>query len=202
MKLRYRATTVREWYALCFLLLAALPALAQSPLTEGRAGSPVKVLIYEDLQCPDCAKFRVMLDEKLLPKFGADVAFLHRDFPLAKHAWARPAAIAARYFGGVSPELGLKFRRYCSDNIPQIKPDNFTAKVAAFAKSNGADPSKATAALADPKLDAAVEKDIQDGVARGVSKTPTVFVNGQPFIETFTVQEISKAIEDALKQAR
>ena len=43
---------------------------------------------------------------------------------------------------------------------------------------------------------------IQDGVARGVSKTPTVFVNGQPFIETFTVQEISKAIEDAVKQAR
>jgi protein-disulfide isomerase len=188
--------------ALCFLLFAALPVLAQGPLMEGRADSLVKVLIYEDLQCPDCARFRVMLDQKLMPKFGAEVAFVHRDFPLAKHAWARPAAIAARHFGGISPELGLKFRRYCSDNIPQIKADNFAAKVAAFAKANGADAEKATAALADAKLDAAVEKDIQDGVARGVSKTPTVFVNGKPFIETFTVEEISKAIEDALKQAR
>jgi protein-disulfide isomerase len=188
--------------ALCFLLLAALPALAHGPQMEGRADSPVKVLIYEDLQCPDCARFRMMLDQKLMPTFGADVVFVHRDFPLAKHAWARPAAIAARYFGGLSPELGLRFRRYCADNLAGIQADNFGAKVAAFARANGADPEKATAALADPKLDAVVEKDIQDGVARGVSKTPTVIVNGQPFIETFTVEEISKAIEDALKSAR
>jgi protein-disulfide isomerase len=45
-----------------------------------------------------------------------------------------------------------------------------------------------------------VEKDYQDGVARGVSKTPTVFVNGRPFIETFTVEEISKAIDAELKR--
>ena len=40
------------------------------------------------------AAFRRMLDEKLLPKYGDEVAFVHRDFPLAKHAWARQAAAA------------------------------------------------------------------------------------------------------------
>jgi protein-disulfide isomerase len=187
---------------LCAVLLSLVPAMAQGPLMEGRADSPVKILVYEDLQCSDCAKFRVMLDEQLLPRFGSQAAFVHRDFPLAKHAWARPAAVAARHFAEISPALGLKFRRYCAGNLPQIKAENLPARVAAFAKANGADPEKALAALSDARLAAAVEKDFQDGVARGVSKTPTVLVNGRPFIETFTVQEIAKAIEDAIKQAR
>ena len=58
------------------------------------------------------------------------------------------------------------------------------------------------AALDDARLAALVEKDFQDGVARGVVNTPTVFVNGTPFIETFTFEEISKGIEEALGAAK
>ena len=39
-------------------------------------------------------------------------------------------------------------------------------------------------------------------MARGVSKTPTVFVAGKPFIEVFAVEEISAAIEKALAGAQ
>ena len=63
------------------------------PRWRPRTESKVRVLIYEDLQCPDCAEFRRMMDEKILPRYGERVAFIHRDFPLAKHAWARKAAI-------------------------------------------------------------------------------------------------------------
>ena len=80
-------------------ILTAMSAFpAAQHLIEGAAQSPVRVVIYEDLQCPDCADFRVMLDEKLLPRYASMVRFEHRDFPLAKHAWARKAAIAARFF--------------------------------------------------------------------------------------------------------
>jgi protein-disulfide isomerase len=141
-----------------------------------------------------------MLDEKLLPKYAATVAFEHRDFPLAKHAWARKAAIASRFFQETSAELALKFRKYALTNIKTIKPDVFNERLAAFASENGCDPVKAVAALDDPNYAAAVEADFQDGVARGVAKTPTAIVNGTPFIETFTFEEISKAIDEALKQ--
>ncbi len=47
-----------------------------------------------------------------------------------------------------------------------------------------------------------VERDYQDGVSRGVVHTPTVFVNGQPFIETIPFEEISKGIDQALAKAR
>ncbi len=184
-------------------MLGPTLALGAGPrLIEGNPDSPVRVLIFEDLQCPDCAAFREMLDKQLLPKYGAQVAFEHRDFPLAKHAWARKAAVASRFFQEISPELAFKYRREMLANIKQIPPDKFNERLASFAKANGADPVKAVAAIDDPELGALVEKDYQDGVARGVAHTPTAFVNGAPFVEIFTFEEISKAIDAAVAEGK
>jgi protein-disulfide isomerase len=176
--------------------------VAAQPLIEGNPKSAVRVIIYEDLQCPDCAAFRRMLDERLLPQYGSKVGFEHRDFPLARHAWARKAAVAARFFQETDPELALSFRRHMMADIKGITKAGFEESLAAFAKSHGVDPARAAAALADSRLAALVEKDFQEGVARGVSRTPTAFVNGTPFIETFTYEEISKGIEAALAEVK
>ncbi len=180
------------------LLMIALAAAAPPVPVEGRADSSVRVIVYENLQCSDCAAFRRMLDEKLLPRYGDRVAFVHRDFPLAKHAWARKAAIAARFFD--ERKLGLEFRRAMLFSIRETSAAGFETRLAEFARAKGVPEKEALAALENPAYAAAVEKDFQDGVARGVAKTPTVFVNGTPFIETFTFEEISKGIEDALAQ--
>jgi protein-disulfide isomerase len=181
-------------------LLASTAGLSggQQPLVEGLAESKVRVLIYEDLQCPDCAAFRRMMDEKLMPRYAARVAFVHRDFPLAKHAWARKAAIAARYFEERKPELALAYRRHIMATIKETTTDNFNARLSQFARDNGLDPAPAVAALGDARLAALVERDFQDGVARGVVHTPTVFVNGSAFIEHFSFEEVSQALDDAL----
>jgi len=180
-------------------LLASVAGLpAQQLLVEGFAESKVRVLIYEDLQCPDCAAFRRMMDDKILPRYGTRVAFVHRDFPLAKHAWARRAAIAARYFGDHKPELGLAYRRQIMATIRETTLDNFNSRLSQFARDNGLDPAPVLAALDDAHLAALVERDFQDGVARGVVHTPTVFVNGNPFIERFSFEDVSQALDDAL----
>ncbi len=181
-----------------FLILAALPAHAQKPLIEGNPSSIVRVIVYEDLQCPDCAVFREMMDRTLLPQFGATVAFEHRDFPLAKHAWARKASIAARYFATISPAVAVEFRRTTMAHLRAIQADTFNDHVAAFARAHDIDPEKALAALNDPQLAALVEADFQDGVARGIAHTPTVIVNGEPFIESFPVEDVAKSITKAL----
>ena len=183
---------------LLLALVASAAGLSAQSLVEGQLESRVHVLIYEDLQCPDCAAFRRMMDEKILPRYAGQVAFVHRDFPLAKHAWARKAAIAARYFAGVNPELALAYRRHIMAAIKETTPENFNENLAQFAHDQGVDAQRALAALDDPKLASLVERDFQDGVARGVSKTPTVFVNGKPFIEQFSFEEISRALDDAL----
>lgn len=167
-------------------------------LTEGSAQSPVRVIIYEDLACSDSATFRTMLDTRILPKYADRVAFEHRDFPLAKHPWARKAAIAARYFGSQSPELDLAFRRYALEYLRAININNFEAWLTRFANGQKLDPAKALVALDDKQLADAVERDYQEGIARGIAKTPTALVNGTPFIESFSYEEISRAIDAEL----
>ena len=183
------------------MLLSSMGLAAQG-LVEGRAGSPVRVIIYEDLQCPDCADFRVMLDQRILPKYGGRVEFVHRDFPLAKHAWARRAAIAARFFTEKDPQLGLEYRRHTMATHGETTADNFNRRVADFARQHGLKPEEALAALDNPHYAELVGKDYQEGVGRGIVHTPTALVNGAPFIETFTFEEISKGIDDALAQAK
>jgi protein-disulfide isomerase len=193
------------------VLVCFISTMAQTPSTarlidghliEGTPASAVRVVIYEDLQCPDCAVFRDMLDRDLLPKYKGKVAFEHRDFPLAKHAWARRASILSQYFATLKPELAVEYRKWIMRNQKLITPENFNQKLAEFSAKHGADPGKAIAALEDDILQAAVEKDFQDGVARGIAKTPTVLVNGESFIETFKAADVIKAIERELKANR
>lgn len=176
-------------------------AAADQParLVEGNPASAVRVVIFEDLQCSDCANFRLMLDKQLLPRFSSKVAFEHRDFPLPKHSWARKAAIAARFFEKTSAALAVKYRQETMANMKSITPENFNSTLSDFARKNGVDPAKAVASLTDAALEAAVEKDYRDGVARGVGRTPTVLVDGEPFIETFAFEDIAAALEKLTK---
>jgi protein-disulfide isomerase len=192
-----------EWMLSLVLLMSAMTVSADQPrLVEGNPSSPIKVVIFEDLQCSDCADFRQMLDKQILPKFASKAAFEHRDFPLPKHNWARKAAIASRHFQSISVDLAVKYRKDTMARQAEITATNFNENLAAFAKKNGADPAKALAALNDAAIEAAVEKDYKDGVARGVGRTPTVLVDGEPFIERFTFEEIAAAIEKATKDIK
>ena len=183
---------------LVLFALTAIALFAQKPLVEGNPASAVRVVIFEDLQCPDCADFRAMMDEQLLPRFKSTVAFEHRDFPLPKHDWARKAAIASRYFESVSPDLAIEFRKATMRDQAKITAENFEAHLASFAKSQKADAAKATAALSDKTLQDRIEAEYQYGVARGIARTPTVLVNGEPFIEQFPAVDIIKYIEREL----
>ncbi len=183
-------------------LMSVSDIIAQELPVEGNPDSPVRVIEYEDLQCGDCANYRTMLDEHLLPQFGDRVAFVHKDFPLPKHNWAARAAVAGRFFASKDPEVALEFRRYCLFERYVITTDNFNEKLGAFAEKHGLDPQQAVASLSEKGMQQLVNRDFQEGVARGVSKTPTVYVGGKPFIETFAVEDISTAIEKALAAAQ
>lgn len=187
--------------ALLALLMGPL-LVGQERLVEGNPASAVRILVYEDLQCPDCADFRRMLDEKLLPKYGSRIAVEHRDFPLPKHQWAMPAAVASRYFQRQDPALAVKFRQWAMSSQKSITAQNFESRLAEFARNNGVDPARVSAALADASLRKLVQADFDEGVARGVAHTPTVFAGGEAFIETFSVEDISRGIDEAAARAK
>jgi protein-disulfide isomerase len=161
----------------------------------------VSVIAYEDLQCPDSAAYARMLDEQLLPAYGSLASFEHREFPLPKHSWARQASIVATHFANIDVELGSAFRRYCYAHLREIDTETLSAHIRSFARAHAVDAELAVGALSDPAVAQQVEDDYHEGVSRGVTRTPTVFVNDQAFIEIFSFQQIAQAIETALESS-
>ena len=71
---------------------------SHNDVVEGNPASPVKVLIYEDLQCGDCARFRAHAGREN----SAEVRIEGRVYPPRFSAWEStigrgPAAVAARW---------------------------------------------------------------------------------------------------------
>jgi protein-disulfide isomerase len=163
---------------------------------EGNPKSQVHVLIYEDLQCPDCSIFRKALDDRLLPRYGTSVAFEHRDFPLPKHAWAREAAVAARYFQTLGPRVATEFRRTVQKNLDRVKSVGFRQILIEFCRGQRLDANKALAALSNSAFAQAVEADYRAGVAAGIRRTPTVVVGGKSFVETIDVEELQRTLDE------
>jgi protein-disulfide isomerase len=179
---------------------AVLTLMIIGQFIEGNPRAKLRVVIYEDLQCPDCAELRQTLDNYLLPRYGAQVAFEHKDFPLPKHSWARRAAVAARHFERVRPGAGVEFRRFMLARIKDTPLERLDERVREFARDNGLDPADAVAALRSSELEDLVEQDYQEGIARGVKKTPTVYVGDAVLIEKIRRGELGAAIEKALAQ--
>src|SRR6185369_9934639 len=74
------------------------------------AGSKVAIVIFEDLQCPDCARAHPLVKEVAKAQ---GVPVVRHDFPLPKHDWSFQAAVIARYFESKSEKLGEGWRMYC-----------------------------------------------------------------------------------------
>ena len=168
---------------------------ARPEMVEGNPASSVKVIIYEDLQCSDCLTFRTLLDEKLLPRYGLRVAFHHRDVPLPKHEWARPAAIAGRWVYEKNAALGIVFRREIMAEQSHISLSTLKSWLREFARRNKLDQTAIVESLTDPRLLTLIDQDYMAAVARGVSKTPSVYVEGQPFVEIIIYEDIARALD-------
>jgi protein-disulfide isomerase len=188
--------------SVALIALAQIATAARMDIVEGNPASAVKVLIYEDLQCSDCATFRAMLDEKLLPKYGTRVAFVHRDFPLGKHDWARPAAIAARWVYEQDSERGITFRREILSELNSINARSLKSWLVEFASRNRLDQGGIVAALDDPRLNSLIDQERQGATARGVKSTPTVYVGGVSFVETILYDDLARVIDEALAVTR
>src|SRR5579864_5315147 len=193
-----------------FIHIAAVFALALAPAMSHAAdgsqlkpppGARVAIVMFEDLECPDCARaYPVVWDAA--KKHNIPVV-LH-DFPLQAHPWSFDAAVFARYFDSKSEKLGDDFRGYIFQNQPQIDKQNLRQYVDKFANDN-----KAPIPFvldADGQLKAKIIADRNLGTQIGLQHTPTIFVIGNggpatPPVEIDDYSKIGQAVDDMLQKA-
>ncbi len=192
--------------ALAILATIALRAdeQAQQQILRPPQGSKVALIVFEDLQCPDCARAEPLLLEA---KKSYNIPVVVHDFPLPQHNWAFEGSVLAHYFRSRStPKNNLEaaFRKYIFENQAQITPENLRGYAEKFAQEH-----KVTLPfVVDPqgKLAESVSADKQKGIAVGIQHTPTIYVvsnkrTGQPFIEVVDRSQLFQLIDQMQSEA-
>jgi protein-disulfide isomerase len=172
-------------FVFSLVLLASL-AFAQdsvNPALRPPKGSQIAIVVFEDLQCPQCRRLAPMVAQA---GKTYKIPVVRHDFPLPMHNWSYEAAIIAHYFDSRSRQLGLDFRDYIFEHQPEIFPTNLRQ----FAEKFAADHKVDLPFVVDPqgKFAAEINADRELGKSLQLQHTPTIYVvsskpKGHPFVE-------------------
>lgn len=138
----------------------------------GPADAPVVIVVFNDFQCPYCARLVPFL-KQVLDTYPEEVKLVFKNFPLRNHKFARRAAIAA--LAAARQGKFWEFQNQLFSNFSRLSDQ----KVQEIAKELSLDEELFRKDRKDPKIVAAINKDIRNGTKAGVRGTPTVFVNGR-----------------------
>lgn len=183
----------KPFFAACFLFLLAISASAvadDNSALKPPPGAKVAIVMFEDLECPDCANAYPVVwqnaDAHKIP------VVLH-DYPLPFHKWSFDAAVWARYFdthNSKTQNVGNEFRRFIYANQRQVTKDNLLQWVQKFGSDNhvpvpfNKDP--------DGSLTEKVKADYALGQRMAIQGTPTIWVVGH----TSGAQPLADKVED------
>lgn len=178
------------------------PALAQdkASILKPPKGASVAIVIFEDLECPDCARAAPLVAEA---SRTYKIPLVRHDFPLPMHPWAYDAAVLARYFDTHSKALGNEFRDTVFQHQLEITKDTLRSFAEKFASAHKID----LPFVVDPegKLAALVNADRNLGIQLGLQHTPTLYVvsnkhSGTPFVEVVDRSQLFQLIDTMKKE--
>ncbi len=166
---------------------------------QGPASAPVTIQCFSDFQCPFCGRVNPTL-ERLRERYGDQLRLVWRNYPLAFHQNAMPAAEAAME---VQRQLGDRgFWRYHAmlfDNQRALTADD----LARYAEAVGANARRVRQALEDHRHQRAVRDDMAAFDASGASAgTPSFFINGRLLRGAQPYERFTAAVDRALEEGR
>ena len=182
------------------------PEPSQDPRVLGSATAPVTIIEFTDLQCPYCARFALDTWPQLKARYvdTGKVRFASRDLPLPFHAYAVPAAVAARCAG--QQGKFFEYREALFRGQGHLPEAPYEAIAARF----GLDVEQFKACRQDKAVESSVRADATLASANGISSTPS-FVIGREVDGQFVGDVVSGAqpfevfsrqVEALLKEAQ
>jgi protein-disulfide isomerase len=184
------------------LALAVFAALAAaqdaSSILRPPKGSQVAIVVFEDLQCPDCRRATPLLEQAAKTY---KIPIVIHDFPLPMHNWSYEAAVTARYLDGLSKDLGAEYRDYIYQHQVEIIPQTLRG----FSERFASDHKVQLPFVVDPqgKFAAEVNADRDLGKRMNLDHTPTIYIvsnktHGVPYVEVKDRTQLYQMI-DAMK---
>jgi protein-disulfide isomerase len=163
-------------------------------------GAQVAIVVFEDLQCPQCRRVAPILEQA---SKTYKIPLVRHDFPLPMHNWSYDAAVMARYFDSTSKMLGNDFRDYIFSNQFEINPQNLRSYAEKFSSEHKVE----FPFVVDPqgKYAAEVNADRDLGKAIKLDHTPTVYVVSsrhpeRPYVEMKDSSQLYALIDAMMKE--
>ncbi len=179
------------------------------PMVDGAAmgdpNAPVLVEVFEDFQCPACRTYSGDVEPLLVENYVASgkVRYVFRHYPFLDDRSVTKESDQSANASMCAAEQD-KFWEYHDFLFANWNNENAGAysdkRLVAFAESLGLDMGRFNDCFNENRYEDDIQKDLADGTQKGVTGTPSVFVNGQivkpGFVPSF--DEIAQAVEAAL----
>jgi len=162
---------------------------------KGPSSAPIEVIEFSDFQCPYCYRSNPTV-KQVLSTYGDRIRFVYRNYPLANHPNARPAAEAAQ----CAAEQGQFWAYHDRLFANQSKLSDGDLKQSAAAL--GLDTGRFNACVDSHKYQERVEADIKAGNEAGVNGTPAFFINGRMLSGAQPFEEFKRIIDEELALKR
>lgn len=201
--------------ALVLAMVAALPGLAAAQASGfigvdddpvlGEASARVTIIEFGDYQCPVCRLFW----KETLPRIRKEyietgkAKLVFRDFPLAGHPMAVPAAMAAecardqgRFWEYHDKVYREQDRRAREGEVAEFRGGDLKR----WAADIKLDPAAFDACLDSGKYKQEVAADYAAATGVGLNGTPVFFVNGRALFGAHPFAVFQKVIEEELRK--
>jgi len=173
------------------------PGITQSGHTRGQASAPVTIEEWADFQCPACGQFARVTEPQLLGSYVAKgqvaIVFHHMAFLGQESNWAAEAAECAGEQGKFFEYHDKLYASQSGENRGAFSKDNLKR----FGTEIGLSPAFA-ACVDSGRYAQAVRDDTKVGEGRGVTATPTLFINGRKVEGAATIDQLKVVIDPLL----
>lgn len=171
--------------------------------TLGAADAPVTIEVWADFQCPACGHFARETEPQLIRTFVAagQVRLVHRDFAFLGRGRSYDESVEAAAAARCAARQGRfwDFEAWLYANQRGENAGAFSReRLKAVAERIGLDVAAWTSCLDEGTEQAAVRAETEEGARQGISSTPTIVVNGTPYVGAVPYEQLATIIRGLL----
>ena len=179
---------------------------AGRPARGGPEGAPVEIVVFDDLECPFCAKMHAQLFPALLDRYGKEVRIEYKDYPLSQHPWAMRAAIDSNCLGDKSSTGYWNMVDFVhahaadfggADHNLEKANQMLDALALDEARKNNVKLDDVEACI-KKQDETAVKASMKVGDDLGVEATPVLFINGEKLEGAYPLVDVFRMVDEAL----
>lgn len=168
---------------------------------RGNPDAPVVMEEFSDYECPFCSRFVLQtlptIEQNQIER--GEVLLVFYDFPLTTiHPHAMTAHNAAHCAGDQGAAAYWNMHDLLFENLNEWSNNRVETVLIGFAESLELDMDAFTACLEDETHVDRIEANIDLGFSRGVSSTPSFFINEEPLIGAHPLDIFNQVISNAL----